>query len=62
MPKASYTYTDATEVSAGTSSRAISNWNNTPAFNPNEPLAATSAYEIENAFVFVTTYQNMFLW
>ncbi len=58
--KASYTYTDATEVSAGTSSRAISNWNNTPAFNPNEALAATSAYEIENAFVFTTTYQNMF--
>lgn len=58
--KASYTYTDATEVSAGTSSRAISNWNNTPAFNPNQPLAATSAYEVENAFVFFTNYQNMF--
>jgi outer membrane receptor for ferrienterochelin and colicin len=58
--KASYTYTDATEVSAGTSSRAISNWNNTPAFNVNEPLAATSAYEVENAFVFFTNYQNMF--
>ena len=58
--KASYTYTDATEVSAGTSSRAISNWNNTPAFNPNQALAATSAYEVENAFVFFTNYQNMF--
>ena len=58
--KASYTYTDATEVSAGTSSRAISNWNNTPAFNPNEALAATSAYEIENSFVFFTNYRNMF--
>jgi outer membrane receptor for ferrienterochelin and colicin len=58
--KASYTYTDATEASAGTSSRAISNWNNTPAFNPNQALAATSAYEVENAFVFMTTYQNMF--
>jgi len=58
--KASYTYTDATETSAGTSSRAISNWNNTPAFNPNQALAATSAYEIENAFVFTTTYRNMF--
>ena len=58
--KASYTYTDATEASAGTSSRAISNWNNTPAFNPNQALAATSAYEVENAFVFTTTYQNMF--
>ncbi|MCX7552844.1 TonB-dependent receptor [Marinicella sp. S1101] len=58
--KASYTFTDATETSAGTSSRAISNWNNTPAFNPNQALAATSAYEVENAFVFTTTYQNMF--
>jgi len=58
--KASYTYTDASESSAGTSSRAISNWNNTPAFNPNQAMAATSAYEIENAFVFVTNYRNMF--
>ncbi len=58
--KASYTFTDATEASAGTSSRAISNWNNTPAFNPNQAMAATSAYEVENAFVFTTTYQNMF--
>ncbi|GAA4817422.1 Oar protein [Marinicella pacifica] len=58
--KAAYTYTDATEVSAGTSSRAISNWNNTPAFNPNEVLEATSAYEIENSFRFFLSYRRMF--
>ncbi len=58
--KASYTYTDATEVSAGTSSRAISNWNNTPAVNPNEAVVATSAYEIENAFTFFVNYENNF--
>lgn len=58
--KASYTYTDATEVSAGTSSRAISNWNNTPTINPNEVLVATSAYEIENAFNFFVNYENNF--
>ncbi len=58
--KASYTYTDATEVSAGTSSRAISNWNNTPTINPNEVLVGTSAYEIENAFNFFVNYENNF--
>ncbi len=58
--KASYTYTDATEVSAGTSSRAISNWNNTPAINPNEAILGTSAYEIENAFNFFVNYENNF--
>jgi hypothetical protein len=58
--KASYTYTDATEVSAGTSSRAISNWNNTPAINPNEAIVGTSAYEIENAFTFFLNYENNF--
>ncbi len=58
--KASYTYTDATEVNSGTSSRAISNWNNTPAINPNEATLSTSAYEIENAFTFFVNYQNMF--
>jgi len=58
--KAAYTYTDATEVSAGTSSRAISNWNNTPAFNPNEVLEATSAYEVENSFRFFVNYRRMF--
>lgn len=58
--KASYTVTDSQEASAGTSSRAISNWNNNPAFNPNEPLIATSAYEIENAFTMYVNYQNNF--
>ncbi len=58
--KASYTYTDATEVSSGTSSRAISNWNNTPTINPNEVLLGTSAYEIENAFNLFVNYENNF--
>ncbi|WP_395377584.1 TonB-dependent receptor domain-containing protein [Marinicella sp. W31] len=58
--KASYTYTDATDVSSGTSSRAISNWNNNPTINPNEVLVGTSAYEIENAFTMYVNYQNNF--
>lgn len=58
--KASYTYTDANDVSSGTSSRAISNWNNNPTYNPNQSLVATSAYEIENAFTMFVNYQNNF--
>lgn len=43
-----YTYTDATEVSPLTSSRAISNWNGIIGVNPNDAVASTSNYEIKN--------------
>ncbi len=43
-----YTYTDATEVSPLTSSRAISNWNGVLGVNPNDVVASTSNYEIKN--------------
>lgn len=43
-----YTYTDATEVSPLTSSRAISNWNGVIGVNPNDVVASTSNYEIKN--------------
>ncbi len=58
--RASYTHTDATEVNPGTSSRAISNWNNSPAFDPNAVEIGTSAYEIENAFTMFVNYENNF--
>ena len=37
-----YTYTNATEVSPLTSSRAISNWNGRMIYDPNEEVAARS--------------------
>jgi hypothetical protein len=58
--KASYTHSSSSEVSTGTSSRAISNWNNRPTVNPNEDEVGVSAYQIENAFNFVFNYNNNF--
>jgi hypothetical protein len=43
-----YTYTDATEVSPLTSSVANSNWAARSIFNPNEEVAANSAYLVKN--------------
>ena len=45
-----YTYTNATEVSPLTSSRAISNWNGRAIYNPNENVAAKSNYLIRDRF------------
>lgn len=58
--KASYTNTSSSEVSTGTSSRAISNWNNRPSANPNDEELGVSAYQIENAFTFLINYNNNF--
>lgn len=58
--KASYTHTSSSEVSSGTSSRAISSWNNRPSFNPNDPETGVSAYQIENAFTMMMNYSNNF--
>ena len=58
--KASYTNTSSSEVSTGTSSRAISNWNNRPSVNPNDEETGVSAYEIANAFSLILNYNNNF--
>ncbi len=47
---ASYTYTEAKEVSGLTSSVANSNWNSRAAFNPNDKLASNSAYLVKDRF------------
>ncbi len=57
--KASYTFTDAKEVSPGASSTAYSNWSYDPNVNPNEAGLFTSTYEIENAFTFFASYRTM---
>lgn len=46
----SYTYTDAKEVSAATSSTASSNFNQVATANSNNPGLATSNYEIKDSF------------
>ncbi len=58
--KASYTFTDSSEVSPGSSSTAYSNWSYDPNIDPNDATVFTSTYEIENAFTMVVNYQNMF--
>ena len=58
--KASYTHTSSSEVSTLTSSRAISNWNNRPSFNPNDNETGVSSFQIENAFTFLMNYSNNF--
>jgi hypothetical protein len=50
MAKIGYSYTRADEVSPGTSSVALSNWNNTAQFNPNDEEVSTSNYEIRDRF------------
>jgi len=57
---ASYTRTDADDVNSGTSSRAISNWNNRAVFNPNEDISATANYEIKNRWTFRLDYTKDF--
>ncbi|NJN05722.1 MAG: hypothetical protein HC814_04165 [Rhodobacteraceae bacterium] len=46
--KLAYTYGEATDVSPGTSSRAISNWNSRLIYNPNDEVEGTSNYEIRD--------------
>ena len=58
--KGSYTYTSSSEVSPGTSSRAISNWTNTPIYNVNSQELGISNYQIGNAFTMQASYKNNF--
>jgi hypothetical protein len=52
-----YTYTDATDVNPGTSSRAISNWNGRIIFNPNEEIEATSNYAFRERITSLFSYR-----
>ncbi|QYF86495.1 TonB-dependent receptor [Brevundimonas sp. PAMC22021] len=56
----SYTYLDATDPSAGTSSTASSNFGNIAVSDPNMPPLATSNYEIEHALKLSLSYQRAF--
>jgi|JI8StandDraft_2_1071088.scaffolds.fasta_scaffold15361_1 hypothetical protein len=55
-----YNYTNATEVSPLTSSRAISNWDGRAVFNPNEEVAGRANYEIRDRFVGSVSWQKYF--
>jgi hypothetical protein len=56
-----YTRTTATEVSSLTSSTAISNWNGRAVFNPNEDVAARSAYEVRDRIGANFSFQKAFV-
>lgn len=56
----SYTYLDATDPSAGTSSTASSNFGNIAVSDPNMPPLADSNYEIEHALKLSLSYQRAF--
>ncbi|MFZ4878818.1 TonB-dependent receptor domain-containing protein [Janthinobacterium sp. Mn2066] len=55
-----YTYTDATEVSPLSSSVSNSNWQGRSAFNPNENVAANSAYLVKNRVNAMLNWQKRF--
>lgn len=57
---ASYTYTNADEVSPLTSSTSGSQWGNSNTFNPNEEVNATSSYEIRNRFSAAVSWKHAF--
>jgi hypothetical protein len=54
--RVAYNYMSATDVSSGTSSRAISSFRNQPVFNTNEEAAGRSIYEIGNSINFLGQY------
>jgi hypothetical protein len=57
---AAYTYTNADEVSALTSSTSGSQWGNANTFNPNEEVNATSSYEIRDRFSAAVSWKHAF--
>lgn len=58
--RVAYTFGNSTEVNPGTSSRAISNWNNNAVFNANEEVSATSNYEVQDRFTALLGYKRNF--
>ncbi|RDY67074.1 TonB-dependent receptor [Lysobacter soli] len=57
---ASYTYTNANEVSPLTSSTSSSNLGNVSVFQSNEEVSATSSYEIKNRFLATASWKHAF--
>lgn len=57
---ASYTFTNATEVSPLTSSTSGSQWGNNVSFDPNGDVASTSSYEIKDRFAAAVTWKRAF--
>lgn len=57
---ASYTFTNATEVSPLTSSTSFSNYANNAVFQANENVSATSNYEIHDRFLGVLNWKHAF--
>ena len=57
---ASYTFTDATEVSPLTSSNSYAQWANPPSFDPNEERSARSQYEIRDRFTAALSFRRPF--
>ncbi|MCL1635132.1 TonB-dependent receptor [Luteimonas sp. SX5] len=55
-----YTFTDAREVSALTSSTSGSQWGNNNTFNPNEEVSAHSAYEIRDRISGALSWKHAF--
>ncbi len=55
-----YTWQDITDVNSGTSSVALSNWDNLATDNINDPKAATSNYEIKHNAVVATNWSKAF--
>ena len=55
-----YAYTDSTDVNPMTSSVASSNYGNMATWNPNNPGAHTSDYEIPHRFTLTLGYTNEF--
>ncbi len=58
--KLAYTYGDSKEVSPGTSSVALSNWQNRVVFNQNEDTLRTSNYEISDRLTASFSYRFEF--
>ncbi len=56
----SYTYLDSTEQNPGTSSVALSNFQQVAVIDPNRPEVADSNYEIEHATKLTLSYQRAF--
>jgi hypothetical protein len=57
---AAYAYTDARDVNPGTSSTALSNWDNVAVADPNHPGASTSNYGTRHRFVLNLAWQKAF--
>jgi len=55
-----YAYTDSRDVSPMTSATAGSNYGNIAVFDPNNPTAATSNYEVPHRFTFKVGYRKAF--